>query len=90
MTSVFGIAITFAAVILIIILAVNFFFRRMDKRDPDYIKKFDSIPDLLDVCNFGSSHIIFLRKAGLKKYAGSIGNSENSRLRRLKGTGKRN
>lgn len=54
-----GILITLAVIILIIILAINILFRKMDKSDPEYIEKFKSIPDSLKVCNFGSSHGLY-------------------------------
>lgn len=51
--------IAFTAIIVILTLAVNFLFVKMDKSDPDYTNKFGNIPDTLDVCNFGSSHGLY-------------------------------
>lgn len=35
---------------------LNFAYIRLDKSDPDNIKKFETIPSSIQVCNFGSSH----------------------------------
>lgn len=51
--------ITYMAIIVIITLAINFLFIKMDKSDSNCTNKFNDIPDTLDVCNFGSSHGLY-------------------------------
>lgn len=46
--------IIFAATVLI-----NAAYIKLDKSDPDYTKKFETIPSSIKVCNFGSSHGLY-------------------------------
>lgn len=46
----------FTLVVSVIVLSVNFTYIKMDNSNPDNVKKFDSIPTKIKICNFGSSH----------------------------------
>lgn len=56
----FIIKIISAIVILaIIVIGMNKLYIHMDKKDPDYTRKFRSIPNEIQICNTGSSHGLY-------------------------------
>lgn len=51
--------ICFVLIISVITVALNQIYKKMDISDNDSTRKFHSIPDSIDICNFGSSHGLF-------------------------------
>ncbi len=51
--------VAFIVAITVIILIVNSVYIKLDKSNPDYINKFEDIPDKIQICNFGSSHGLY-------------------------------
>ncbi|MGN0505298.1 MAG: hypothetical protein ACI4FZ_01980 [Lachnospiraceae bacterium] len=49
----------FVIIIAIVIMSVNFVYVKQYQRDSDYRNKFASIPDTLQICDFGSSHALY-------------------------------
>lgn len=49
----------FSLIVAIITISVNFLFVLLDRNDADYTNKFDSIPNKVTICNFGSSHGLY-------------------------------
>lgn len=49
----------YVAIVGIIVLFINSFFVKIDKRDADKTMKYKSIPDGIEICNVGSSHGVY-------------------------------
>lgn len=50
---------TFFIITAVITIGINFVFMKRDTLDPDYVRKFQDIPDAITICNFGSSHGLY-------------------------------
>ena len=46
----------FASIIIILSLIINFCYLAKKNWDPDGVKKYESMPESIEICNFGSSH----------------------------------
>lgn len=49
----------FVVIIVIATMFANFIYIKMNKKDPYNTNKFTSIPDVIQICNFGSSHGLY-------------------------------
>lgn len=49
----------FVAIIATVTMTVNCIYVKRHKEDPENINKFASIPDKIQICNFGSSHALY-------------------------------
>lgn len=51
--------IIFVVIIAIVTMSINYIYVKRNKRDTDYTNKFASIPETVEICNFGSSHGLY-------------------------------
>lgn len=51
--------ILFAVILAVVVESVNIVYVKRDKSDPNYIRKFQNIPNEIQICNFGSSHGLY-------------------------------